>query len=1040
MTTRLNNTVLFTFLVLSFAISGANSAYAAGTVSVLPEVKYGIGKWTAEKYGNHRAVIRVGEDGLGDEKADAVVVRIPWRRRDPQPEKKCVIVVDSKTGQEVVDLVTLDINREYGEILFRPTTVPGDYYVYYMPYRVNHSYFPNTKYLEPLSKSESKVDAAWQKKWEPIARRKPGNLTQAKVVEIQAVNDFYRMDPMEVTATEAERKAICEQAGDAAYLLFPEDRKYPIAMRRDLPYRWIKRGPTTEFTGTAQPGEYYTFQVGLLALKEIEDVEVELYSIQGPGGNPGDDDTFTCFNTGGIDWLGRPFDKKVEVPEGIVQALWCGLKIPKDTPHGTYKAVVTVSPKSKSVKLNPTSVDININVSGEVLEDGGVSDLKRMARLEWLNSTIGLDDEVFGVYTPVKMDGDTISILGRKLVLDPSGLPRQIISTFDDTVTTCDAPERKMLASPMKMVVVSDSKPIKFNYGPHRVEKKSSGAIDLSTKAESSQIEMTCRSKIECDGYANYTIELVALKDCLLDDVRLEIPMRAEIAEYMMGLGRKGGRRPEKWDWKWDINRSNSVLWLGTVGAGLQCRLKPYDDIWEMFNFKDTGLPEDWSNDGQGGCTIAETADSGGFLAKAYSGKHTLKKGERLIFRFGLLITPVRTLGNEHWQWRYWHAHTRKPDSLDEVEKSGAKVLNIHQANLLNPYINYPFINQDVLKAYVADANSRGVEVKLYYTIRELSIRTAEVFALRSLGDEIFRTGEGFRLADRFALPTTLGGVTGESWLCEHLIYDYLPAWHDRFGDADWDAAIAQSGLSRWHNYYLEGLNYLIRNLGINGIYIDGLGYDREVMKRVRKVMDRARPGCLIDFHCGNHFHADYGLNNISGFFMEHFPYMSSLWLGEGFDYNETPDYWLIELAGIPYGLYGEMLGQGNPWRGMVYGMSNRLKWGGDPREIWKIWDDFGIDKAQMLGYWSKRCPVKTDDDMVKATAYVREGKTLIAVASWTDDKKVNLSIDWKAIGLDGSKAVLHAPAIPTFQDEATCKPGQPIEISAGRGVILIVE
>ena len=32
-------------------------------------------------------------------------------------------------------------------------------------------------------------------------------------------------------------------------------------------------------------------------------------------------------------------------------------------------------------------------------------------------------------------------------------------------------------------------------------------------------------------------------------------------------------------------------------------------------------------------------------------------------------------------------------------------------------------------------------------------------------------------------------------------------------------------------------------------LYLDGIGYDREIMKRVRKVMDRARPGCLIDFH-----------------------------------------------------------------------------------------------------------------------------------------------------------------------------------------------
>ena len=31
--------------------------------------------------------------------------------------------------------------------------------------------------------------------------------------------------------------------------------------------------------------------------------------------------------------------------------------------------------------------------------------------------------------------------------------------------------------------------------------------------------------------------------------------------------------------------------------------------------------------------------------------------------------------------------------------------------------------------------------------------------------------------------------------------------------------------------------------VGVDGIYLDGIGYDREIMKRVRKVMDRAQPG-----------------------------------------------------------------------------------------------------------------------------------------------------------------------------------------------------
>lgn len=234
-------------------------------------------------------------------------------------------------------------------------------------------------------------------------------------------------------------------------------------------------------------------------------------------------------------------------------------------------------------------------------------------------------------------------------------------------------------------------------------------------------------------------------------------------------------------------------------------------------------------------------------------------------------------------------------------------------------------------------------------------------------------------------------------------------------------------------------MNWLLKEIEIDGIYLDGLGYDREIMKRVRKIMDRSRPGCLIDFHCGNHFHPQYGMNSISNFFLEHFPFINSLWLGEGFDYNESPDYWLTEMSGIPYGLYGEILGQGNLWRGMVYGMTNRLRYDGDPQPIWKLWDDFGIEKSQMLGYWSKRCPVSTNNNKIKATAYLQKGKTLIAIGSWCDEKEIKLSIDWKAIGIDQSKAIIRAPKIENVQPEKIFRQGEPIQVEANKGWLLIV-
>ena len=508
----------------------------------------------------------------------------------------------------------------------------------------------------------------------------------------------------------------------------------------------------------------------------------------------------------------------------------------------------------------------------------------------------------------------------------------------------------------------------------------------------------------------------------------------------MMGLGRKGGYRPKQWQWKWDPARSNNQLWIGDVNAGLSCKLKHTEDRWDLFNLQESGVYKDWASGGQGGCAVEEVG-SDQVVIRAYTGPREVAAGQELHFNFGLLITPVKPLDKSHWQWRYFHRSTAAP--VAEAAASGATVINLHQGDGLNPNINYPFLTTDKLAAYAAEAHARKMQVKIYYTIRELSNYTAEFWALRSLGGEIFTTGPGFRLADQFAdKPAAPRGPTGSAWLCEHAVTGYVPAWHQPLGNGHYDAAIATTGLSRWHNYYLEGLNWLVRHVGIDGLYLDGIGYDREIMKRVRKVLQRARPGCLIDFHSGNHFHPQYGLNNCANLYIELFPCIDSLWFGEGFDYNEPPDYWMVEMAGIPYGLFGEMLhGGGNPWRGMVYGMTNRLGWSGDPRGLWKLWDDFGIARARMIGYWDPACPVKTGREDVLATVYQREGRTLVAIASWAPAPvSVKLAIDFQRLGLDPAKAHLYGPPVPRVQGEVLFEPGDAIPVAPGRGWLLVLD
>jgi hypothetical protein len=479
------------------------------------------------------------------------------------------------------------------------------------------------------------------------------------------------------------------------------------------------------------------------------------------------------------------------------------------------------------------------------------------------------------------------------------------------------------------------------------------------------------------------------------------------------------------------------MIWLGDVNAGLQLKLKHLVPDWKLFSFEKTGTYRDWSNDGKGGCDVVSSEKD--VVVTAYTGAKTMKAGEEMTLNFGLLITPLKTLDSKHWNERYFHQHDKTPKMAAE---KGATIMNIHHATARNPYINYPFITGEALKKAVDEGKQHQVRIKLYYTVRELTTHLPELWALRHLDDEIYSRSNVLALADTHEAkdPNSLYGMTGHPWLLEHLRNNYDPAWHDPKAGTDGDMSIRTQGLSRWHNYYIEGLNYLVNNYGIRGLYLDGIGYDREIMKRIRKTMDRATDSCLMDFHSGQSFDPTYGLNSPVNCNMELLPYINSLWLGEGYDYNSAPEYWLIEISGIPFGLYSEMLqGCGNTYRGMIYGMSTRNYGNCDPLNIWKLWDYFGMQDAGYIGYWDQTNPVTTGNKDVLASIYLKENKAMIAIGNWTDtDQSVNLQIDWKKLGMNPETATVEIPAIDGLQTAGAANVKQ-LHIPASKGLILII-
>ena len=162
----------------------------------------------------------------------------------------------------------------------------------------------------------------------------------------------------------------------------------------------------------------------------------------------------------------------------------------------------------------------------------------------------------------------------------------------------------------------------------------------------------------------------------------------------------------------------------------------------------------------------------------------------------------------------------------------------------------------------------------------------------------------------------------------------------------------------------------------------------------------------------------------------------------------------------------------------MVHGITGRLPVGydsvathGQPQshevsrpgdyitEVHRMWDEQQVERSEMVGWWADKPVVETNDEMVKATAFVRPGRVMVAIASWHGGRNcmllpgtaacpattVRVDVDWAAINMTASAVSIVAPRMGgsyfAFQNETAV----PVEglarlsVAPKRGLVLVL-
>jgi hypothetical protein len=831
------------------------------------------------------------------------------------------------------------------------------------------------------------------------------------------------------------------------FLVFPEVRDQPIQWYDSLKIGWLTEDYSNAvFTDAAQPGEYYTYQIGVWAFNEpVHDINVLFSDLKRKDGISIPAGKMTCFNEGGIDVQGNPFSKIVNISSGRVQALWIGIDL-SDVKEGTYEGKVYAVSEG-----NMQAIPVQLEVTGEEVTNHGFNEGKRLSRMAWLNTTIGLDNEITKGFYEITREANRIKILGRTITIAPTGLPAEITTFFEPSNQFLVSSGEAVINHPFRFIIEKENgEMMQLEPGELEFTDRSPSHLSWQVINRCDECELVCSGRMEYEGYMDYQLALRSKETLKVKDIRLEIPVNKDKAKYMMGLNHDGGLRTPQWEWKWDTTKNQDMLWIGDVNGGLRFKWKAENYVRPLINiyysFGPLFLPPSWGNGGKGGVNVLDKDND--VLVSAYSGPRELKTGEVLNYDFELLITPFKTINkNIKYGDRYFHGGGTRVASrkVDMAEKTGANILNIHHAEDIYPFINYPYLdeNMEELKQLVTDAHEHDIRLKLYYTTRELTKNLPEFWAFYSLNGEILFPGPG-----NASRTEALHPEGPHEWLIQNLREKYIPAWVSSIRDGKFkgeiDLSVITTPDSRLNNYYIGGLDLMLRELKIDGVYIDDSALDRVTLRRARKLIDHYRPEGRMDLHSWNHFNDWAGYTNCLNLYMDLLPYFDLVWIGEGRDYDRMPDHWLVEVSGIPFGLPGQMLqGGGNPWRGMVYGITNRAGYAGkvgNPTEIWNFWDQHQLTDKQLIGYWDQDNPVKSDNELVKATLYKGSDECIIALANWGDkDQRCSLNIDWDQLGYNKSKSKSVIPYIERFQDEESSVSLNRLKITGGKGTLIVI-
>lgn len=644
---------------------------------------------------------------------------------------------------------------------------------------------------------------------------------------------------------------------------------------------------------------------------------------------------------------------------------------------------------------------------GAAMPQGGGL-LAKEAKPDWLGSREGITDEVLPPWTPLRVEPLAAESAGGSagVAISCWGRTYRFAGAIFPTAVETDG--RELLTGPMRLLARVIGEPEEWKAQPIAVAEQTPARVCLTQVVAGKHLSITANTQVEYDGAIRIDWELRPHGPLRLEELTLEIPLKAEHASllyYYPNYAKSWSEhRPRALGDAGFVDGFLPVISLGDEERGLMWFCES-DEHWL------SDSPDQAVEIRREGDTVAMRLR---IVDKPVALSPAGQKGASLHYTFGLLATPVKPVVEDAWDYRTFHISqstfgvgTRLKVSdadLDRLAALGVKTVAFHEHwTDIESYTETAY--GDDLRSLVARCHARGIKLLLYF---------------------------GFLMSDKAA-----------EW--EEYSDDCLLEPRSGYFGYNYPPQPIQNALivcyrSVWQDFLVHGIGRVMDEYDIDGVYLDGTstpfggcknqrhgcGYVRpdgtvaptyalfpirETLRRIYTVVRSRKPDGQVNVHQ-------------SAFMTNALPYFTSYWDGEHLSAAEgetatgrlSLDMFRAEFMGHQWGVPAEFLHSSS--LGLTYWQACGLSVLHDVptrpvsvdqleqvSRLWRVFDEFGRKEAEWLPYWRNPGCVAVEPEGCRVSLYRHPTRGVLAVVFNASgrEQEARVAFDLPALGLNAA-------------------------------------